>query len=169
VLFELRHGDDSDLGAIMEAYIASWRAGYAGLLPETVVDEQAELRRQYDWLVPIESSFAEVIVAVAGANVVGVIEAGDRPRNADNLPEIEMLYVIPQWWGTDVAKDLLVAGTNWIAARGHSAARLRVVEVQTRARRFYEREGWQLDDDMAPASNGLYRLVYYRRRLERAI
>ncbi len=83
-----------------------------------------------------------VIVAVASSGVIGVIEAGDRLDDALDLPKIEMLYVMPLWWGAEVAKGLLAAGTTWIAARGHGAARLRVVEVQARARRFYEREGW---------------------------
>ena len=166
MLFELRRADRNDLAAITDAYIASWRAGYSGLLPERVLDEQAEVRRKRDWLAAIESPSDGVIVAVASCQVIGVVEAGDRLHDALDLPKIEMLYVIPVWWGTEVAKGLLAAGTSWIAARGHGAARLRVLEVQTRARRFYAREGWQLDDGVTPASNGFFRLIYHRRELE---
>jgi len=31
--------------------------------------------------------------------------------------------------------------------------------------RFYEREGWMLDD-LPPATNGLAQLIYYRRDLD---
>jgi hypothetical protein len=41
-------------------------------------------------------------------------------------------------------------------------AELEVVEAQARARRFYEREGWRLDQSIPPRSNGLVRLLHYR-------
>jgi len=76
-----------------------------------------------------------------------------------------MLYVKPAAWGSSAASALLATGTHWIANRGHRSARLRVVDAQTRARRFYEREGWRVDDMMPVAHNGRFALVYYRRDL----
>ena len=60
---------------------------------------------------------------------------------------------------------MLAAGTEWIATRGHRAARVRVVETQVRARPFYEREGWQVDALMPVAHNGYFPLVSCRRDL----
>lgn len=71
----------------------------------------------------------------------------------------------PQYWGTGVASSLLAQGVGWILERGWETARLRVVEAQARARRFYEREGWRPDADVEPAHNGFFKLVYYRRAL----
>ncbi len=76
-----------------------------------------------------------------------------------------MLYVDPRAWGTGAATALLEAGTDWIRQKGRAAVRLRVVESHQRARRFYEREGWILDDGIAPAANDFFRLIYYRRTL----
>jgi ribosomal protein S18 acetylase RimI-like enzyme len=56
-------------------------------------------------------------------------------------PDITMLYVDPPAWGSGVASRLLRSGLKWIDQQGHREARLRVVEVHHRARRFYEREG----------------------------
>ena len=63
-----------------------------------------------------------------------------------------MLYVIPQY-GYELDGPTGLAGG------------LRVVEVQAKARRFYEREGWRLDEQLASAHNGFFPLVYYRRDL----
>ena len=84
----------------------------------------------------------------------------DAPRD---LPEITMLYVDPSAWGSGIASSLLISGLGWITARGHTSARLRVVENHHRARRFYEREGWALDPRIEPVTTELARLVYYRR------
>lgn len=138
----LRDAEPSDVPAIEAAYLLSWRAGYADLLPPEVLEERARQRRSYDWLDAIESHSSEVLVAVANGAVVGVVQAAEARGGDRDLPEITMLYVVPSSWGGWVAKDLLAAGTRWIRGQGHRAARLRVVEEQARARRFYEREGW---------------------------
>ena len=98
-------------------------------------------------------------------SVLGVVQVDEDLPPPRDLPEITMLYVDPAVWGSRVAVQLLKAGLGWIATRGHTAARLRVVEEHFRARRFYEREGWQLDSDLEPARNDFFRLIYYRRPL----
>lgn len=163
----VRSANAGDVASIVEAYLESWRAAYEGLLPEQVINEQAELRRDHDWHRGIVADTSEVSVAVTveADEIVGVVQATEAPGHKRDLPEITMLYVAPSAWGGPAAAALLVAGTNWIASRGHLAARLRVVEAQARARRFYEREGWRIDELMPAAHNGFFPLVYYRRDL----
>ena len=144
----------------------SWRAAYNGFLQPDVLDEEAQKREDFNWSRKIKSKTATVKVAVDSANrVVGVIQADEDLSPPRDLPEIDMLYVDPEAWGSQVAPRLLDAGLAWIARRGHTQARLRVVEAHGRARRFYEREGWQLDPDIEPARNDFFRLIYYRRPL----
>lgn len=165
VSFVVRSANPGDVVGIAEVYLDSWRAGYDGLLEQEVLDEEMARRRDHDWHGDIVADTCEVAVAVAAGEILGVVEAADTPSSHRDLPEITMLYVKPAAWGTSVAAALLAAGTDWIAKRGHRAARLRVVEAQTRARRFYEREGWREDEMMPMAHNGKFPLVYYRRDL----
>jgi GNAT superfamily N-acetyltransferase len=104
-------------------------------------------------------------VATDRTTVLGVVEAADPPGQRRDLPEINMLYVRPEAWGSSAARRPMALGIAWMAQRGFSQARLRVVEHQARARRFYEREGWALDARMPPDHNGLFALIYYRRTL----
>ena len=136
------------------------------MLKPEVLDREAESRQQFDWAHAVARPESTAFVAVDGDRIVGVGESDDEPASTDELPEVQMLYVRPSAWGTGAATQLLRAMMDRIAACGHRSARLSVVEPQTRARRFYEREGWSLDPEMAPASNGLFRLIYYRRDLE---
>jgi GNAT superfamily N-acetyltransferase len=80
-----------------------------------------------------------------------------------------MLYVIPSAWGSGAAKALLDEALSAVKKAGQSTTWLEVVEVQTRARRFYEREGWRIDDSIAPRSNGLFQLRHYRHDAQRAL
>ena len=126
----------------------------------------SQKRSVFDWSLGIESQSSAVQVAVGWDNrILGVMQADEDLQPPRDLPEIQMLYVDPAVWGSRVATQLLETGLGWIARRGHTMARLRVVESHVRARRFYEREGWQLDPDLEPAGNGFFRLIYYRRSL----
>ena len=164
--FSVREAIEADIPSIRECYLRSWRAAYRGFLQPDVLNEEAEKRGGFDWSREIKSETATVRVAVdSGNRVLGVMQVDEDLPPPRDLPEIDMLYVDPEAWGSQVAPRLLDAGLEWIARRGHTTARLRVVEVHLRARRFYEREGWQLDPELEPAHNGFFRLIYYRRLL----
>jgi GNAT superfamily N-acetyltransferase len=165
VAVRVRPATETDVVDIEEAYIVSWLAAYEHLLPPAVLEAEAKKRAAYDWASAILAATSEVVLACHDEEVVGVAQASEPPGGARDLPEITMLYVVPRCWGTSAARDLLAAGTRWMAQQDWAAARLRVVDAQARARRFYEREGWQPDPDVAPAHNGLFPLVYYRRDL----
>lgn len=159
----VRSARESDVPDVVDVYLESWRGGYDGLLSEQEIEVQVHLRREHDWRTAIVSPASEVAVALLDGRLVGVTQATDLSVPARDLPEVTMLYVRPDAWGQGIASALLGSATRWIADRGHPSARLRVVEVQARARRFCEREGWQLDDRMLAAHNGFFPLVYYRR------
>lgn len=165
----VRRANRGDVAAMLDAYLDAWRAGYDGLLEPEVLDREVQSRAQFDWAHAVARPESTAFVAVERDRIVGVGESDDEPVSTDDLPEVQMLYVRPSAWGTGAATQLLRAMTDRIAACGHPVARLSVVESQTRARRFYEREGWNLDPEMAPASNGLFRLIYYRRELESGV
>ena len=77
MLYQLRSADTDDVPAIRETYLGSWRAGYSGLLPAATLDDQAEIRKSYDWLARLEDRSAFVVVAVADEALVGVVLVAD--------------------------------------------------------------------------------------------
>lgn len=161
----VRPAELPDATRVREVYLASWRAGYAGLLAPEVLEVEAGTRRARDWADEIGRPADHVAVAVDGDDLVGVVQAAPPPGGRQDLPVIEMLYVVPDAWGTGAASALLDDGVAWMRRQGWREARLRVVDAQARARRFYEREGWRQDRELPPAHNGFFDLVHYRRTL----
>ncbi len=161
----MRGAQLADISGITECYLRSWRAAYASDLPAGVLEAEAEKRRAFDWSRGIEADTSAVFVAAEADHVLGVIQADDLLPAPRNLPEITMLYVDPPSWGSGVASLLLRSGLEWIDQQGHREARLRVVEVHHRARRFYEREGWVVDLRLPPARNDFFSLIYYCKML----
>jgi len=149
-----------DAGVVASVYLESWRAGYQGLLTDDALEVQAQMRASYDWNAAIAQ--ADRIVAVAEDDgIVGVVECEHTPLTGSR-PWLHMLYVLPSAWGTGTATALLDKALAAVDRSRHRTVWLRVVEAQSRARRFYERQGWRLDDEMLPATNGLFRLLHYR-------
>jgi Acetyltransferase (GNAT) family len=65
-------------------------------------DAQAAIRAQYDWRSRIDSPSRVVLVAEQQGAIVGVLEIEPDPKEADRLPWISMLYVVPALWGCGV-------------------------------------------------------------------
>ena len=85
-------------------------------------------------------------VAVEDDRIVGFVAcglAGD--DEAEGVRELFAIYVLPEFWGTQAASGLMRAALNALRGRGTVAAILWVLDDNPRARRFYEREGWQGD------------------------
>lgn len=158
----IRPATSSDCSAIRSAYLTSWRAGYQDLLSWAEIDVQARVRSLHDWGSTINQPDRVVLVAEdASGSILGVVECEHAPSR-DRLPWLHMLYVIPSAWGNGTATGLLHEALDATQEAGHRSVWLEVVGRQMRARRFYEREGFMLDDTMEPGFNGLFDLLRYR-------
>ena len=58
---------------------------------------------------------------------------------------LEAMYVLPSAWGSGLADELHAAALDQLRAHGATRAHLWVLELNGRARAFYERHGWQAD------------------------
>ena len=121
------------------AHSASAEAAYRGIAPP---DPNGLARRTRTWLEilanpgPDNRSF----VARDAGRIVGVLNIG-RFRDTEAVA-LRILYVHPAWWGSD-AGQLLMDRALQELARDHGEAVLTVLTANARARRFYERNGWE--------------------------
>jgi ribosomal protein S18 acetylase RimI-like enzyme len=134
---QLRAADDDDLEAVAGVWHRSWADGHLGHVPAELLAHRGleDLRRR----VPLR--LGTTTVATVDGVVVGfVVTHGDL---------LEQLYVDAPARGSGVAARLLAHGETAIG-REWETAWLAVVPGNTRARRFYERQGWS---DAGPYDN----------------
>lgn len=153
--------------------VRSWRAAFAGLLPESYLDALDASSEEPGWKALIAEArwpSSGVLVAESDAGIVGFTGFGPSPE-APSVAEIGTLYTLPEVWSTGIGRQLMhgVLATLDRAAP-YTHATLWVLEANARARRFYEAAGWSPDgasvtDTTAGASLGKLR---YRRTLGRA-
>jgi ribosomal protein S18 acetylase RimI-like enzyme len=91
---------------------------------------------------------------------------GDAPEPIPGLGHIWHLFVRPAWWGRGVATSLLEEAMNEARRREYTAARLWTPRENSRARAFYEREGWRTTDATHYSDSLDLELVEYRCSLE---
>jgi RimJ/RimL family protein N-acetyltransferase len=78
-------------------------------------------------------------LAEDGDEVVGVLTLGDE--------ELYAIYVHPEHWGSGVGQELLDRAHRELAATCEVAT-LTCLVTNARARRFYERNGWELGETL---------------------
>jgi ribosomal protein S18 acetylase RimI-like enzyme len=125
----LRRAVDADIEAIATLWHSGWCDGHLGHVPTTLLRH----RRLGDLRQRVPARLDTTTVATIDSGVVGFV--------VTHVDEIEQLYVDAAARGTGVAAALLGHGETVINTR-FERAWLAVVAGNTRARRFYERNGW---------------------------
>lgn len=154
----IRPATPADADMIATVHIAAWRAAYRGLMPEAYLAGLSVDTVSARWRQRLEGGGGEGRFEEGGASaalllgedatgrVVGIGAAGSaRGLDEPAMGEIWLLNLEPGAWGTGVGADLLAAATGLLEAQGYGAAVLWVLEANARARRFYEKWGWEPD------------------------
>ena len=127
---ELRPATGNDAAAIAAIWESGWRDAHLGNVP----DELVALRTAGTFHQRAAERVADTTVAETDSQVAGfVMVAGD---------EVEQVYVAAGHRGSGLSDALLAEAERLVASGGHPVAWLAVVPGNTRARRFYERNGW---------------------------
>ena len=168
----VRTATKEDAASIARVRIDTWRAAYAGLMAQEILDamdaEREAVRRAERWDEMHGDPrgcelIAELDGAVAGWAAIGASIDDDRPRDG----QVYAIYARPEHWSRGVGHALLVTSERRLRAAGFRKAHLWVLDRNTRAAAFYERHGWREDgatmtDERRIDGTG-YRLLERRR------
>jgi ribosomal protein S18 acetylase RimI-like enzyme len=124
---EIRPATSSDATAVADVYLASFHATYAFPLAHT--DDEVR-----GWIRDAVVGVAETWVAVEGQRVVGMMVVGPG--------ELDQLYVAPDRLGSGIGRRLL----DLAKERSPAELSLYTFQINERARRFYERNGFVVQE-----------------------
>ena len=127
----LRLAKPADIAPLARLWQQGWHAAHAAFVPEDLLKH----RTLDSFLTRLEAY-------------------GDRLRTAGPLgsplgfctikpDELDQLYVAPEAQGTGLAARLLADGEARLSETGATRAHLLCLEENTRAARFYDRQGWE--------------------------
>ncbi|MFI6588096.1 GNAT family N-acetyltransferase [Embleya sp. NPDC050493] len=118
------------MGTIAEIWQRGWRESHLGHVPDTLVAVRGATSFRTRTLERINAT----VVVDTDQAVAGFVTVID--------DEVEQLYVSKERRGLGVGDLLLAEAERLVGAGGHDRAWLAVVGGNTRARRFYARNGW---------------------------
>ncbi|MFZ1880624.1 MAG: GNAT family N-acetyltransferase [Gaiellaceae bacterium] len=137
----VRRATRADVPELARVHTESARAAYAGIAP---LEEDGLARRTANWLSVFDDAVGSPHVAEVDGHVIGILNFGPA-REQVEVGELYVLYVLPYYWGSGAAQ-LLIDTAHRGLSHAHREAVLSVLADNPRARRFYERNRWQLDE-----------------------
>ena len=149
--FVTRAATRADADGITDVQVASWRAGYAHVFPESVLyaDDFDSSRRTMwnNWRFTPGHRVVVVTEEDAQGNerVIGFCSFGperERARGFTGRGEVWAFYLHPERWGSGAAAELMDHVEQRLKSEGFATVVLWVLDDNPRARRFYERHGW---------------------------
>ncbi|GAA1949658.1 GNAT family N-acetyltransferase [Amycolatopsis minnesotensis] len=151
VRFRPAHPDDAE--RVAGIWRVGWADGHLGHVPEALV----AVRTGDSFAARAGQRIEDTTVLTVGGAVAGFVMVVD--------DEVEQVYVAREHRGAGVAAALLAEAERLVFDDGYDRAWLAVVAGNARARRFYERNGWQDEgtfDYAAADENGPIPLTCHR-------
>lgn len=153
---EVRVATSADAYAVARVHVRSWQAAYQGLIDRDYLESltpETWARRYTFGRVGLR--VPSTLVAVDSGGVYGLATTGlSRDDDLPNFGELMAIYVDPDYLGMGIGRLLIAAARQRLRVLGVGGAALWVLRENTRAQRFYERDGWQPDGASRTGSYG---------------
>jgi len=146
---EVRIASVDDAGEIARVIVASWRSSYRGIVPDEALAKLSVEERSRMWGAILSERKGAAFVASRDSEVVGTAHIG--PGSDPATYELFCIYVLEEEWGKGIGARLLQSAMD--EARKSAGGRITawVLLDNARARRFYERMGFEIDSEPVPS------------------
>ncbi|MFV1961061.1 MAG: N-acetyltransferase family protein [Acidimicrobiia bacterium] len=131
----------SDAADLASLHVNTWQHTYRGIFPEDFL-AGLDVEKRTSWFAHRIESGAIVLMAEDDGDTVGFASLGESVDKG--WGEVFAIYVHPDVWGNGHGFELLTAAEFELSAAGFDRALLWVLDTNTRARSFYERQDWTL-------------------------
>ncbi len=126
--------------AVSCIYEESWKAAYKDIIPA----DYLESIPKGHWAANIDRSGTGTLLVLEEGQIIGTSSyCKARRAEMEGFGEIVSLYLLPEYIGRGFGRSLMEAAVEELKALGFSDIYLWVLEENGRARRFYEKFGFQ--------------------------
>ena len=139
----VRPGTVADAREVADVNLRAWTYAYGHVVPpDRLAAVDVEGREQ---LHTRAAEAGNLFVVEQSGEIVGYVALGRSSARDAPGGEVYAIYVAPEALGTGAGTALMERAEEELRARGYESAILYVLDDNPRARRFYERQGWELD------------------------
>lgn len=138
-----------DAAQIADLHVRSWQTGYAGLVPQPLLDGVDLARRLARWKEFLRETAwprTGTLVAEEGDRLVGFVRlCPERGTELSAAGEVAAFHVAPARWREGIGRTLMGVALAQLANAGFDCGILWVVYGNERAIHFYDAMGWRAD------------------------
>jgi L-amino acid N-acyltransferase YncA len=146
-MLRIRKAVSGDEQAIAEVHVASWKTTYAGLIPDSFLENLTVEKRTAMWVGEIkqmnegERQKAIFVCEDSNGKIQGFVSGGaEREAECGYDGEIYAIYLYKEQQGKGLGHSLTHRMTDWLSQRGYKNVRLWVLDDNP-ACSFYESIG----------------------------
>lgn len=146
----IRKATVDDVKDISRIYALSWKAAYAGIVPQDFLDAIDDDRWVHKFRQDIGDGTLIALMIYDGDAPVGCAAFGAaRDEKMPGWGEIVSIYLHPDYFGKGFGEALLRETVAALRERGFEHVYLWVLRDNARARRFYEKHGFEPSGDVS--------------------
>ena len=147
VAIVIRAASKADTPVIARIINASWRAAYAGIVPQDALDALSDEKKQNQLAAGLER-YPKMRYYVLEADGVPVGAASLHPTRDEDLPEageFSFFYLLPAFWRSGYGTLLLAHIEREAKTQQYPCLCCWTLEENARAIAFYEKNGYKRD------------------------
>ena len=145
---EVKKATIDDVKDISRIHALSWKYAYKGIILQAFLDELKEdywVSAFVDW---IKDKVLTAQILFENSKPIGCVAYGtSRDKSLPDWGEIISLYLLPEYFGKGYGNKLLNSALLDLKELGYESIYLWVLKDNQRARRFYEKNGLQYNND----------------------
>ena len=152
----IRLATETDVDEIARIHVAAWRCAYAKIVPQHYLANLSVEESARRWRGLLADSNRRTAVVESEAHcLIGWASYGKSREALDYaVGELYAIYVGHEHWGTAVGRNLLQHVIDGLSQLQLTGMTLWVLERNRRARRFYEKAGFQANGATKTVSIG---------------
>ncbi len=135
----------ADAATLADIHVTSWQVTYRGVFDEGFL-EGLDRRRRESWFADLLARGGVNLLVEPDDQPVAFCWFGDpfAPEEEGGWAELYSIYAHPDHWGMGHGYRLLAHAESEMIEAGYDRALLWVLDRNSQARAFYERQGWEL-------------------------
>lgn len=135
--------ENDDKNAISHVYEESWKSAYKDIIPQYYLENI----KNGQWVKSLDNPEWHSLIMLDNNKIVGTSAyCKSRFDEMKNFGEIISIYLLPEYFGKGYGYNLLQASIKGLTQMGYVDIFLWVLEDNIRARRFYEKYGFKVNN-----------------------
>ena len=124
--------EDADI--VGKVHSDAWKSAYRGIFSDEYIDSDTASKRRNEFLDSVQDDTCTYFLLEESDQAAGIVKT----HESNNTIEIESIYILSEFRGTGIGRQFI----DFIKANRSGSIFLWVLEVNTNARRFYEKNGF---------------------------